>query len=94
MVEVDMTTTALGVYDYAITYELLVDAATVATETIDDAGTSTAIGEPHTEIPNLTWIVVPGAGTHTYNIQITVTGTNIDTADANTRALNGITFGS
>jgi hypothetical protein len=94
MVEVDMTVTALGVYDYTITYELLVDGAPVATETYDDAGTATAIGEPHTEIPNMTWIVVPGAGTHTYNIQVTVTGTNIATADANTRALNGITFGS
>lgn len=92
MVEVNLTTTALGAYDYTVTYELLVDSAPTASETVDNAGTALAAAEEHTEVPNMTWVVSPAAGSHTYNIRVTVTGTNIATADANTRALNAVTF--
>jgi len=41
----------------------------------------------------MTWIDTPAAGTHTYEIRITVTGTNIVSATALTRALNAVLFG-
>ena len=50
-------------------------------------------GLPVPQAPNMTWIDTPAAGTHTYEIRITVTGTNIVSATALTRALNAVLFG-
>jgi hypothetical protein len=42
---------------------------------------------------NTTWIDTPAVGTHTYEIRITVTGTNIVSTTALTRALNAVLVG-
>lgn len=96
MAEVDITVGA-AVYNYTITYELLeATAGLISSETVDNAGVAT-VAETHTEVPNLTWVVTPGAAsTFTYTIRITVTSTtplNITTATANTRSLNITIFG-
>jgi hypothetical protein len=92
MSEVEMTTAAATAYQYTISYSLVRDAATtLATITIDnDVDSQTATARTLSENPSLTWIDTPGAGTFSYTIVITVTGTNIDTADALTRAINAV----
>ncbi|WP_238916924.1 hypothetical protein [Clostridium sp. YIM B02555] len=96
MAEVDITVGA-GAYNYTVLYELLeVIAGVISSESVDNAGNATGV-ETHTEVPNLTWVVTPGAAsTFTYTIRITVTSTtpaNITGATANTRSLNSIIFG-
>ncbi|MBZ9622594.1 NTTRR-F1 domain [Clostridium sp. FP2] len=94
MAEVEITTTASANYQYTITYGLFRDGSAIATVTAEKdkdnvSPTSRLLGE----IPNLTWVDAPSAGPHTYEIRITVTGTNITSATALTKALNIIIFG-
>jgi hypothetical protein len=92
MVEIDITASATT-FDYLITYELTEDGVAIATETIGNAGT-VAIGDIMTEVPNMTWVVTPVAGTHTYNVVVTITGFGIAISNNfGTRALNAIIFG-
>ena len=89
MVELDIVVTAILPYSYSILYELREDTTTIASVTINNAGTATSLGEEHTEISNLTWTQTPSAGSHTYDIQITLTSsTNITSVTATTKALN------
>ena len=95
MVEVDITVASTAApLVYTITYQLEVD-NTLLAETTMDKTFDTVTGVTYTEIPNLTWVNTPGTtGAHTYEINVGVTGTNIATADAVTRALNAIQFPS
>ncbi|QGU00156.1 hypothetical protein SYNTR_1562 [Candidatus Syntrophocurvum alkaliphilum] len=91
--EVEVTTTTSTSYDYTITYILHDGTNALATLTIereDDSGAG--VVRVLSEIPNLTWVDLPGAGTTTYEIRITVSGTNIDSAQALIRALNAVIF--
>ncbi len=91
MAEVEITTTAAAAYQYTITYSLLNGATTLATVIVEKVTDSqTANTKLFSEIPNLTWVDSPGAGTFTYTINITVTGTSISDANAVTRALNAV----
>ncbi|HYE67733.1 MAG TPA: hypothetical protein VEA58_03925, partial [Anaerovoracaceae bacterium] len=91
MSEVEITTTAAASYQYTIIYSLLNGATTLATVTVEkETDSQAAVAKLFGEIPNLTWVDLPGAGTFTYTISITVTGTNITAADAITRALNAV----
>ena len=93
MAEVEITTTNSGTLRYTIGSSLFVDGVSIATVTIekdhDEASVNTRL---YGEIPNITWIDDPVAGSHTYEIRITVTGTNLASAVALTRALNAISF--
>ena len=73
---------------------LLLDAAPIATVTVEkDHANAASAARLIGEIPNLTWVNSPGVGAHIYRIDITVTGTALVSATANTRALNAIIFG-
>jgi hypothetical protein len=93
MAEIELTTTAAANYSYTITYELLRGATPISTLTVEKEDDNTAASRALSEIPSMTWVDTPGAGTFTYSIEITVTGSGISTADAVTRALNAIIFG-
>jgi hypothetical protein len=94
MVEVEVTTGVLTPYQYTITYNLFLDGATLATITVEkEEDNVSAAARILSEIPNVTWIDAPTAGVHTYEIRITVTGTNVASARALTRALNTVIFG-
>ncbi|SPF55833.1 Collagen triple helix repeat protein (fragment) [Candidatus Desulfosporosinus infrequens] len=94
MAEVEITTTASANYQYTIDYELFLDGSSIATITVEkQTDSQTATSRLFGEIPNMTWIDTPAAGSHTYEIRITVTGTNLTSAVALTRALNAIAFG-
>ncbi|SHJ02701.1 hypothetical protein SAMN02746098_05035, partial [Desulfosporosinus lacus DSM 15449] len=94
MSEVEITTTASTNYQYTINYELFLDGASIATVTVEkDTDSQSATARLFGEIPSLTWIDTPTAGSHTYEIRITVTGTNLTSAVALTRALNVLIFG-
>ncbi|WP_406542519.1 hypothetical protein [Clostridium ljungdahlii] len=90
MVELNIIVTTMGAfYNYSILYELREDGATIASEIISNAGVGNSNLESHTEIPNLTWTQTPTAGSHTYDIRLTLTSaTNITSVTANTKALN------
>ena len=94
MAEVEITTTGgSGSVQYTITYELLLDGATIVTltrekEADQGAGPSRVYGD----IPNETWVDVPGVGPHVYTIRIRVTGTFITAALVRARALNALVF--
>ena len=94
MVEVELTTASLSPYQYTITYSLYGDLSLISTVTVEKEKDNVTLNARILgEIPNLTWIDAPAAGAHTYEIRITVTGTNIASASARTRSLNAITFG-
>jgi predicted aconitase with swiveling domain len=94
MVEVEVTTSATTPYQYTITYSLFSDGAAISTITVERAEDNVpTTARVLSEIPNITWIDAPTAGVHTYEIRITVTGTNIASAQALTRALNAVIFG-
>jgi hypothetical protein len=93
MAEVEITTSASANYQYTINYQLYLDGASIAAVTVEkDTDSQTATSRLFGEIPNLTWIDTPAAGSHTYEIRITVTGTNLTSAVALTRALNALAF--
>jgi hypothetical protein len=93
--EVEVTTGAgLPNYQYTITYVLLNGATPLATITAEkDHDQASAASRVYGEILNLTWVDAPTAGAQDYSIQITVTGTNLTSAEALTRALNAVIFG-
>ncbi|MEY8001758.1 hypothetical protein AB8U03_16450 [Clostridium sp. Mt-5] len=87
--ELDIIVTLIAPYAYSILYELREDTVAIASLTVNNEGTATSLAEPHTEIPNLTWTETPAAGSHTYDIQITlISSTNITSVTATTKALN------
>jgi hypothetical protein len=94
MADVEITTSTLTPYQYTITYILYVNGTALSTVTIvreeDNVSLAARILD---EVPNMTWFDSPAAGTPTYEIRITVAGTNIASAQALTRALNAIIFG-
>jgi hypothetical protein len=93
MAEVEITTTAAAVYQYTITYTLFRGVTPLATVTVEKETDSQSVtSKLFGEIPNLTWTDSPGAGTFTYTIVITVTGSNVSNASAITRALNALLF--
>jgi hypothetical protein len=94
MAEVEITTAATAAYQYTINYQLFLDGLSIAAVTVEnDIDSQSATARVLGEIPNLTWVDTPAAGSHTYEIRITVTGTNLTSAVALTRALNAISFG-
>jgi hypothetical protein len=94
MTDVELTTAATAAFQYTIVFSLLRDATTLATVTVErDVDSQTATAKVFNEIPNLTWIDSPGAGNFIYTVVITVNGTNIDAADALTRAINAVVVG-
>ncbi|AKA71836.1 DNRLRE domain-containing protein [Clostridium scatologenes] len=92
MAEVNLVVTLIAtVYNYSITYILRADTIPIASVIISNSGTSVSALELHNEIPNLTWTDTPTAGSHTYDIQITVTSTTpavFTSVDTTTRSLN------
>ena len=93
MAEVEITTGTLTPYQYTITYNLYQDGVSIAEVTVEKAQdnvplTTRVLGE----VPNLTWISTPSPGSHIFEVRIRVTGTNIASAVALTRALNIISF--
>ena len=93
MSEVEITTTNSSNFQYTIVYSLFLDGVSIATVTVEkDNDNATANTRLYGEIPNMTWIDTPAAGSHIYEIRITVTGTNLASAVALTRALNAISF--
>jgi len=74
-------------------FEQFRDGTSLATLTVEQNNDKVALtSRLFSEIPNLTWVDAPSAGSHTYEIRITVTGTNLTSAVALTRALNALTF--
>jgi len=97
MVEVDLQTDATTSYSYTITYDLLRSgtASPISRLLVEKSDDNTiGISRTLSEIPSMTWVDTPGvSGTFIYTIQITVTGANIASANAVTRALNATIFG-
>jgi len=93
MSEVEVTSATASPVQYTITYSLFLDGASIASIDIDKDQTNTPqTARNFAEIPNLTWVNSPLAAAHTYEIRITVTGTNISSAAVLTRALNIVRF--
>ena len=89
--EVDIVVGLSTTFQYTIEYFLYRDGILLATLTENNEGDKPAgIVRLFSDAPNLTWIDVPGAGMHTYEIRLTVTGNNVLTATVNTRSLNVI----
>ncbi|WP_430788534.1 collagen-like triple helix repeat-containing protein [Virgibacillus flavescens] len=89
--EIDIIVGLSSTFQFAIEYSLYRDGIVLATVTENDEGDKPAgIVRLYSDVPNLTWVDTPGVGPHTYEIRLTVTGTNILTATVNTRALNVI----
>ncbi|WP_223703385.1 hypothetical protein [Sutcliffiella deserti] len=87
--EVDIIVGLSTTFQYTIEYSLYRDGVLLATLTENNEGDKPAgTVRLFSEIPNLTWIDTPGAGAHTYEVRLTVTGTNILTATVSTRSLN------
>nr|WP_288829280.1 hypothetical protein [uncultured Clostridium sp.] len=93
MAEVEITASSAGNYQYTIVYNLLRSGTIIATVTVEKDNDSTGATRLYGEIPNMTWVDTPGAGTFTYSVDITVTGTNVASASTITRALNAIVIG-
>ena len=95
MADVEITTTALiGATQYTLTYDLERDGTPIATVTREEeVDQALAIARVFGDIPNETWLDAPAAGAHTYDLVITVTGTNVTAANVLTRALNAVVFG-
>nr|WP_326493437.1 hypothetical protein [Clostridium estertheticum] len=91
MAEVEITTTVSATSQYTILYSLLKDGTSIASVTIEkDKDFASAATRISGEIPNLTWVdTVIDALSHTYSIEVTVSGTGIVSPSvAITRALN------
>ncbi|GLB31782.1 hypothetical protein LAD12857_37050 [Lacrimispora amygdalina] len=93
MAEVEITTSSVGNYQYTIVYDLLRSGTIISTVTVEKDNDSNGTIRLYGEIPNMTWVDTPGAGTFTYSVDITVTGTNVASASTITRALNAIVIG-
>ncbi len=85
-----LTTGNATLYQYTIIAGLYGDLAPITTEMIKKK----LIIQQQTlgKIPNLTWIDTPTTGTHSYEIRITVTATDI-AGTAQTRSINATLFG-
>lgn len=89
--ETDIIVGLSSTFQYTIEYSLYRDATLLSTITENAEGDKpVAIVRLFSDILSLTWVDLPGAGMHTYEIRLTITGTNILTATANTRSLNVI----
>ena len=89
MTEVDIVTGLSTTFQYSIEYSLFRDNVAIATFTENNEGEKPGgIVRLFSDVPNLTWIDTPGAGNHTYEIRLTIIGSNILTITVNTRSLN------
>jgi len=93
MAEVEVTIGPAAAFQYTILYELYADGLPIASVTVEKEHNSAVSSRVFGEIPNMTWVDAPiAAGSHTYEIFITVTGTTVTSAQALTRAMNIIQF--
>jgi hypothetical protein len=100
MVEVEITTGNASPHQYTILYELVRDIGTtnttIASVTVEkeEDNATPATARVLGEIPNLTWIDTTTSTSHTYDIRVSVTGSNIAVGGAKylTRALNAVIF--
>ncbi|MGP4070124.1 hypothetical protein ACTWP7_16080 [Halobacillus sp. B29] len=87
--EIDIIVGLSTTFQYNIQYSLYRDGTLLATLLENNEGDKPGgIVRLFSDVPSLTWVDLPGAGMHTYEIRLTVTGTNILTATVNTRSLN------
>ncbi|MEK4445144.1 hypothetical protein N1I81_04295 [Bacillus sp. FSL M8-0052] len=93
MAEVDIVIGPATAFSYSVIFSLIRNGEVVA-EVSADAQDEKSAGtvRVYSEIPNITWIDIPGAGSQSYEIRLNVTGTNLLSATVNTRSLNAIIF--
>jgi len=95
MSEVEITGTVGATNQYKISYGLFRDGVLISSISVEknvekDQGSTSLSGKAFGEVPNITWVDTPVAGSYTYDIEITVTGTNITSATAFARSLNAL----
>ncbi|MCY9150129.1 hypothetical protein MOF49_21835, partial [Bacillus haynesii] len=93
MAEVDIIIGPATTFEYSIIFTLYRNNGAIAQVSVDSQDEKSAGSvRVYGDVPNLTWIDTPGAGTQTYEVRINVTGTNLLAANVNTRALNAVIF--